>query len=95
MCGHDGHMAALLGFAPWLKQHQAQLKGPVSLLFQPAEEGGHGARKMIEDGALQGVDVIFGWHNWPALPQGQHPATPRATHRLHDGECRGRWVSVG
>jgi hippurate hydrolase len=70
-CGHDGHMAALLGFAPWLKQHQAQLRGPVSLLFQPAEEGGHGARKMIEDGALQGVDVIFGWHNWPALPQGK------------------------
>lgn len=43
----------------------------MSLLFQPAEEGGHGARKMIEDGALQGVDVIFGWHNWPALPQGK------------------------
>lgn len=70
-CGHDGHMAALLGFALWLQQHQSQLKGPVSLLFQPAEEGGHGAKKMIEDGALRGVDVIFGWHNWPALPQGK------------------------
>ncbi len=69
-CGHDGHMAALLGAARWLKQHEAQLPGPVSLIFQPAEEGGHGARKMIEDGALEGVDAIFGWHNWPALPAG-------------------------
>jgi amidohydrolase len=69
-CGHDGHMAALLGTAQWLKQAESRLAGPVSLLFQPAEEGGHGARKMIEDGALQGVDRIFGWHNWPALPLG-------------------------
>jgi hippurate hydrolase len=69
-CGHDGHMAVLLGAAYWLKQHEVQLPGPVSLIFQPAEEGGHGAKKMIEDGALQGVDRIFGWHNWPALPAG-------------------------
>lgn len=67
-CGHDGHTAVLLGTARWLKQHEAELSGPVSLLFQPAEEGGHGARKMIEDGALDGVDVIYGWHNWPSLP---------------------------
>lgn len=69
-CGHDGHMAALLGAALWLKQREADLPGPVTLLFQPAEEGGHGAKRMIEDGALEGVDVIFGWHNWPALPLG-------------------------
>jgi hippurate hydrolase len=69
-CGHDGHMAALLGLANWLKQNEDRLNGPVSLLFQPAEEGGHGARKMVEDGALDGVDAIFGWHNWPALPAG-------------------------
>ena len=69
-CGHDGHMAALLGAASWFKQNEAKLKGPVTLLFQPAEEGGHGARKMIEDGALEGVDAIFGWHNWPSLPAG-------------------------
>jgi hippurate hydrolase len=69
-CGHDGHMAALMGTANWLKQHEEQLSGPVTLIFQPAEEGGHGAQKMIEDGALQGVDRIFGWHNWPALPAG-------------------------
>lgn len=69
-CGHDGHMAALLGAAAWFKQQEAQLAGPVTLIFQPAEEGGHGARKMIEDGALAGIDCIFGWHNWPALPVG-------------------------
>lgn len=66
-CGHDGHMAALIGTARWLKQQEAYLPGPVSLLFQPAEEGGHGARKMIEDGALDNIERIFGWHNWPAL----------------------------
>jgi amidohydrolase len=70
-CGHDGHMAALLGAAAWFKQQEAQLQGPLSLLFQPAEEGGHGAKKMIEDGALDGVDSIFGWHNWPALAVGK------------------------
>ncbi|NKI15795.1 amidohydrolase [Spongiibacter sp. KMU-166] len=70
-CGHDGHTASLLATAAWLKQHEAQLAGPVTLIFQPAEEGGHGAREMIADGALDKVDEIFGWHNWPALPFGQ------------------------
>jgi amidohydrolase len=69
-CGHDGHMAALIGTAVWLKRHESELSGPVTLLFQPAEEGGHGAKRMIEDGALEGVERIFGWHNWPALPAG-------------------------
>lgn len=69
-CGHDGHMAALLGTARWLKTKEAELPGPVSLVFQPAEEGGHGAEKMIEDGALDGIDEIYGWHNWPAMPFG-------------------------
>lgn len=70
-CGHDGHTAVLWATAAWLKKHEQQLPGPVSLLFQPAEEGGHGAKKMIEDGALDGVDVIYGWHNWPAIPFAQ------------------------
>ena len=69
-CGHDGHMAVLVGTAIWLKQHEEQLPGPVTLLFQPAEEGGHGAKRMVEEGALEGVERIFGWHNWPALPAG-------------------------
>ncbi|MDX1497691.1 MAG: amidohydrolase, partial [Salinisphaeraceae bacterium] len=70
-CGHDGHTATLFAAAWWLKRHENELPGPVSLLFQPAEEGGHGAQRMIEDGALQGIDCIFGWHNWPAIPFGQ------------------------
>ncbi|MGF1689299.1 N(2)-acetyl-L-2,4-diaminobutanoate deacetylase DoeB2 [Photobacterium japonica] len=70
-CGHDGHTAVLLGTAKWLKAHEHQLTHPVSLIFQPAEEGGHGAREMIKDGALTGIDAIYGWHNWPAIPLGQ------------------------
>jgi len=77
-CGHDGHMATLLAAAEWLKKHEGALPGPVTFLFQPAEEGGHGAREMIADGALEGVDNIFGWHNWPAIPFGKAvcPAGP-------------------
>jgi hippurate hydrolase len=70
-CGHDGHTATLIATARWLKSVEQQLPGPVTLLFQPAEEGGHGAKKMIDDGALEGIDFIFGWHNWPAIPFGK------------------------
>lgn len=70
-CGHDGHTAALWAAAAWLKAHEDQLPGPVTLVFQPAEEGGHGARSMVEEGALEGVEQIYGWHNWPAIPYGQ------------------------
>lgn len=69
-CGHDGHTATLIAAARWLKQHEDVLDRQVVLLFQPAEEGGHGAREMIKDGALEGVSEIYGWHNWPALPYG-------------------------
>lgn len=67
-CGHDGHTATLLATARWLKHFENQLVRPVVLVFQPAEEGFHGAREMINDGALENVEVIYGWHNWPALP---------------------------
>jgi len=70
-CGHDGHTAALLATAAWLKQSESELDGPVTLIFQPAEEGGHGAKGMIREGALEGVDHIYGWHNWPAIPFGK------------------------
>lgn len=70
-CGHDGHTAALLATAAWLKQFEAELTGPVTLIFQPAEEGGHGAKALIREGALDGIDLIYGWHNWPAIPFGR------------------------
>mgnify|MGYP001604876724 FL=1 len=84
-CGHDGHTACLLGTAAWLKAHEAQLPGPVTLLFQPAEEGGHGARRMVEEGCLNGIDAVFGFHNWPGLPDG-HWACPDGTIMASNGE---------
>ena len=70
-CGHDGHTACLLGAAAWLKAHESRLPGPVTLMFQPAEEWGHGARRMVQEGCLDGIDAVFGFHNWPGFPDGQ------------------------
>ena len=63
-CGHDGHTAMLLGAAEALSQKTDKLNGTVKFIFQPAEEGQGGARYMIEDGALNGVDEVYGIHLW-------------------------------
>ena len=63
-CGHDGHMAILLGAAKVLSQFEKSLHGTVRFIFQPAEEGQGGARYMIEDGCLDGVKEIYGLHLW-------------------------------
>ena len=69
-CGHDAHTAMLLGTAKIIAAHKDELNGRVRLIFQPAEEGGNGAVRMIEGGALEGVDAIFGFHVWMDLPSG-------------------------
>ncbi|UFJ39357.1 amidohydrolase [Brevibacillus humidisoli] len=70
-CGHDGHMAALLGAAQILSGMRDRLRGSVRFIFQPAEEiPPGGAIGMIEAGALDGVDVIFGLHLWSEFPVG-------------------------
>ena len=70
-CGHDGHMAVLMGAATVLKRLQKQVKGNIVFLFQPAEEQPPGgAIKMIEEGVLENVDSIYGLHLWSPLPYG-------------------------
>lgn len=77
-CGHDGHTTMLIGTARVLAElsREEQLPNPVTFLFQPAEEGGAGARRMCQDGALDGsrigapVEIIFGQHGHPGTPLG-------------------------
>lgn len=72
-CGHDGHIAVLLGVAWALKQMESNLPGAVKLIWQPAEEGGSGAARMIADGVLDdpAPGAIFGMHGWPMIPAGK------------------------
>ena len=71
-CGHDGHTAVLLAFAEALSAHRELISGEVVCIFQPAEETPPGgAAYLIQQGALDGVDEIYGMHLWPALDLGE------------------------
>jgi amidohydrolase len=107
-CGHDGHTATLLGVASVLKSIERDLPVCVKLLWQPAEEGGAGAGKLVAAGVLDGrigpkVSAIFGLHGWPGLKVGTVATKPGALLAatdnfaidFHGSGCHGAFPHMG
>src|SRR5688572_5567355 len=78
-CGHDGHTAMLLGAARYLAETR-NFAGDVAVIFQPAEEGGAGAKAMMDDGLMDrfAIDQVYGMHNSPGLALGKFAIRPGA-----------------
>ena len=76
-CGHDGHTAMLLGAARYLADTR-NFAGTAVMIFQPAEEGGAGAKAMMRDGLFErfGIQEVFGMHNYPGMPVGEFAIRP-------------------
>jgi IAA-amino acid hydrolase len=97
-CGHDAHAAMLLGAAAVLKGHDqlGNINGTIRMIWQPAEEGGAGGKRMVEEGVLSKappVQAAFGFHQWPFLPLGViggRPGTLMAATELFDITVHGR-----
>jgi len=94
-CGHDGHTSILLGAAKYLAETR-NFDGTVVLAFQPAEEGGGGARAMVADGLMDrwNIQAVYGLHNMPTLPARAAtarcriwPPTPRWRRRRSSWRC--------
>ena len=83
-CGHDVHSSTLLGVGAILSRLTPEFAGTIKLFFQPAEEVLGGAIAMIEDGALEGVDMALGFHNHPDIPVGQFGYVKGATYAACD-----------
>src|SRR5690606_34923461 len=94
-CGHDAHTATMLGVAKILSKYQDQLHGTVKFIFQPAEEQfPGGAIQMIEEGVLEGVDVIFGNHVLSSVPLGNF-TVPKGSATASSDYVRIRIIGKG
>ncbi len=85
-CGHDGHTAMLLGAAQYLAETR-NFAGTAVVIFQPAEEGGAGAKAMLDDGMLKrfGIGEVYGMHNYPGMPVGSFGIRPGPMMASADG----------